>query len=110
MARRLLDAQGRRVRDAFKVTRWARHEVIRRVYFRRIDWAIQEFGEDGLNPPDDAVLALVGIGITNDDSFEDHCLKKGEANPEWPLLRQVGARVVYEDYIKAIEDGTWPEN
>ena len=105
----MLDAEGRRLRDHFRMPRWLNDEAIRRTYFRRIDWALDEFGQDGIDPPDDAVVALIAIGVTQDDGFESHVLARSETNPDWPKLREVCAKVIYEAYIRAVENGTWPE-
>jgi hypothetical protein len=91
------------------MTRWIREEARRRTYFARIQWAIEEFGQDGIDPPDECIEAVIAIGITNDDSFESLIFEKSEANPDLRKLREVCAKAFHQDYIRAVEDGSWPE-
>ena len=108
MARQLLDADMRGLRDDFKVLKWARDATIVDIYFQRIDYALSEFGEDGINPPDEAIIDLLVIGLRQDNSFVTHIKKRRDTEADMTKLREVAARCLYEDHIKATEKGTWP--
>lgn len=110
MAHLLLDAEGRQLRDHFNMTKWTKNDVIRRKYYTRIQYAVSEFGEDGVNPPDETVLSITLAGIVNDDSFVSQILEKGEAELDWPKLQRVCACTLYEEYQRAVDKKSWPEN
>jgi hypothetical protein len=109
MARLLLDAEDRAVREEFRILAWVREDFRRRRYYGRVDWVLQEFAEDGVQPPDGTVVNLLAVMVTTDDSFVSHVLRWGVANPDMERCREVCAKVIYETYIRAVEDGQWPE-
>jgi hypothetical protein len=107
MARLLLNATERHWRDHFDIRKWAETNVIRETYFHLIDLALEEFSRDGIDAPDRAVLAMIAIGLTEDDSLVSHCLRKGDIDVDFGLLEDVAAKVLYEAYMRAVEGDTW---
>jgi hypothetical protein len=110
VAHLLHDAEGRQLRDHFNMTKWTKDEVVRKAYYPRIQYAMEEFGQEGINPPDETVLSMILVGVVNDDSFISHVLDKGEAEIDLPKLQRVCACTLYEEYQRAVDKGSWPEN
>jgi hypothetical protein len=97
----------RELRDHFRLNKWVRDKAIIAIYFPRIDYALSEFAEDGVNPPDETVIDLINVGLRLDSSFVTHVKKKRDTEADMEKLRQVAARCLYEDHIKSVEKGTW---
>jgi hypothetical protein len=109
VARRLLTAEERELRDRFRMKRWYTKAFRRRRYFAQIDWLLRQLREVGLDPPDEAVRSFLALMITHDDSFVSHVLARNDLDADFERLRVICAGAIYETYIKACEDAKWPE-
>jgi hypothetical protein len=109
VARWVLDPDGRRVRDLFKMPKWFSDKETRKTYFGRIDYIIGEFSEGSVQPSDAFIQNMLAQMVEGDGAFESHVLKRNAANPDWKLIRCACAGMILEAHIKAVEEGTWPE-
>lgn len=109
MPRRFLDQEGRLLRDEYRLRRWfTSDDGIRIRYFAEIDHIIVTLQTDEGDPPDATVVSMLANMCENDPSFESHVLERSAQNPRWKELRETGAGMAFENYIRERENGTWP--
>lgn len=108
MARRVLDGDGRRLRDEFDMRKFLTDEETKAKYFERVDYVLTEFRQEGADPRDDFVVNMLAQMVDEDDGFTSLVLAKNPADPDWKLLRRVCAQMIFEAHIKATEEGAWP--
>jgi hypothetical protein len=53
------------------------------------------------------INALAAPAVPHDETLREALARIAEQQPK--TIEEIGARCLYEDYIKAIEDGSWPE-
>lgn len=109
MARRYLQQEGRELRDAYELRKWFRSDPqIRVKYFTEIQHTIETLRTDDGDPPDRTVVEMLAQMCESDGSFESHILEKHTNPTPWKELREVGAAVAFEAYIRETEENTWP--
>jgi len=108
MARRVLDADGRRLRDEYDMRKFLADDETRTTYFERVDYVLAEFRKEGVDPGDAFVVKMVAQMVDEDDGFTSLVAAKNPADPDWKLLRKICAQMILEAHIKATEEGTWP--
>jgi hypothetical protein len=81
----------------------------RKRYFKECDRILREFREGDTDPADAFVVKMLAMTVEEDKSFENFVWGRQLPAPDWKSLRQVCAAMFFESYIRAVEDGTWPE-
>ncbi len=112
MPRRLLSKEERALRDGLKLDKWVKNTIRRRAYFETIDLILETLGKEtfgGGEPRDAAVVAMLAVAIGEDESVTDHVLRRNAAAPDWEEISRTCAGGLYEQYLRAREDGKWPE-
>ena len=116
MAKRIVKHKDIGLRDAFKIVDWIeKPEDRRHIYFRWCDQAIETVRglkaveEDVI---DDAAVRAIQGALIADGTFYAHLTKHGAEflaeEGGWERLLEIGASVVYHEYLVECENGTWP--
>jgi hypothetical protein len=109
VARRVLDDDGRIIRNQMGMVRFRdQDEERRKRYFCECDRILEAYREEGLDPPDSFVVKMLYLTVETDRSFESFILGRQVLDPDWKTLREVCAAMFFEAYIRAKEDGAWP--
>ena len=109
MARRYLDQEGRQLRDDFDLRKWFGSDPeIRTRYFTEISHTIETLQTDDGDPPDATVVKMLANMCESDGSFENHVLDQNRSPIPWKELRETGAAMAFEAYIRETEARTWP--
>jgi hypothetical protein len=109
MARRYLDQEGRQLRDTYDLKGWFGSDAeIRERYFAEIAHTVETLQTDEGAPPDATVVKMLANMCESDPSFESHVLNKNTVAPPWKELRETGAAVAFEAFIREVEAATWP--
>ena len=110
MPRRVLDADDRLVRDGVKMLAYRDGDEARRKrYFQQCDKILDEFREGDADLPDTFVAKMLALTVEADRTFESFIIARNIQNPDWKTLREVCAKMFFEAYIRATEEGSWPE-
>lgn len=114
MARRVRGRADQQLCKEYKLAGWvSKVDSRRRAYFSWCDRAIKQLEAIGGRPPADhsVVITLMEM-LRADESFELHLDDKGGTflteEDNWLKLYRAGAAVIFEEYLIAVEDGTWP--
>jgi hypothetical protein len=85
-------------------------EERRKRYFGECDRILREFRQGDTEPPDAFVVKMLALTVEEERTFTSFIEKRQIADPDWKKLREVCAAMFFEAYIRAVEDGSWPEN
>lgn len=111
MPRRVLDEDGRLLRNGFYLLAFRDGDAERRRdYFRECDRILAQFRQGDTDPPDSFVVRMLALTVEEDKTFTSHVLGRNDPDPDLKALRLVCAGMFFEAYIRAVEDGAWPEN
>lgn len=100
----MLNGDGRRLRDDFKMRRWlAADEDRRNEYFAWVRMTFERLGTAEGDAPVEPVQRMLAIMIEEDDDFSDHCADQAVADRPWKELRLVCAGMIIEAYIRENE-------
>jgi hypothetical protein len=109
VARRCLTQEGRLLRNDFALRKWfASDPDIRIRYFTEIEHIIGSLQTDDGDPRDETIVSMLAHMCEADPSFESHVLEQNRLDPPWKELRETGAAVALELYIRETEAQTWP--
>ncbi len=112
--RRVLREADQSLSEQFKLEAWLNKSPGRcQIYFEWCDSATEYLSRlAGTAPRDQALIQTVMAALAEDDFFAQQLRRRGDTflheESNWLKLYRAGAATIYQAYLDAVEQGTWP--
>jgi len=107
MSRRVLTSEQRALQERFKLSEWMNANGVRqRLYFDGVDDAKRVLqGITSPNEPaDSALMKMVAIMVSEDDSLTNHVLQRNDVDYSWSDLHLATAGMIIERHFQEADE------